>query len=127
MASISPGKGPLEGCHGAGKLLIRFALDDIQDRFGLCQVDPAVEEGPFGELSRPGEPGPMADHEGQYFSLAGEPAVRINLRHVLAGIGAGPSHEHREDLVHVGARLRVDDDAEGESVALEGRRWGFLV
>ena len=84
------------------QLAFAFALNDVEDGFGLGKVDPAVQEGPFGELAGFGEPCALPHHEGKDQPLDGRPAVGVDLRHGRPGVSARRPHKDGKYLVKVG-------------------------
>ena len=76
-----------------------FGLDQVDDRFGLGKVDPSVEKGPAGELPRLGQTGPATERRFQDFLENEDPAVGLDLGHILPGVGLGLGHEDRQDFV----------------------------
>jgi hypothetical protein len=52
----APAQRTAELLIGSGKGAFAVCLDEIDDRFSLAQVDPAVKEGPFGEFAGFGGP-----------------------------------------------------------------------
>ena len=53
----TPGESAFKLLRGDLRLVERLRVDEIADRFGLCEIDAAVEEGAHGELSGLGEAG----------------------------------------------------------------------
>ena len=64
---------PFTWAQGACQLALALALYDVEDGFGLGEVDPAVQEGPFREFPRLGEPCAAPAHEGEDRPLGRDP------------------------------------------------------
>ena len=74
-------------------------MKDIQHSFGPGEVDSAVQEGSFSELSRSGRSGPQLENgledgfDDQGIAVAGD------LNEILAGVGLGVRPESDDDLI----------------------------
>ena len=75
-------------------------IDDVHDAFCFCQIQPAVQESPFGEFAGLRRPGPCPEGQGQDFLQGLPPAMALDLAHIFPGIGMGPGHVHGQHLVH---------------------------
>ena len=94
------GAGELPGGlpHGGGGLRV----DEIRHRLRLGQIQLAVEEGPPGELPRPGLPHPLGKQGLQPQLEHRRRAVALKLRRVLPGVAAGRPGDGGQGLVNGG-------------------------
>ncbi len=91
-------------------------LHDIGNRFGLDQVDPAVHEGPPGELPRFGQPNPLGHDEIQDSSNGQGSPVAMDLHHVLAGVRIRRPHDNHQGFVDNGVVPGIANMSVGEPV-----------
>ena len=78
------GAGELPARHPGGCLGLR--INEIGHRLGLHQVQLSVQEGPAGELSRAGLPGPLGEQGLQRQRQHHRGTVALELGRILAGI-----------------------------------------
>jgi hypothetical protein len=74
-------------------------LNQVNDRFGLGEIDPAVEKGSLSKLPGLGQAGSALQNRIQDFLENQNPAVGLDFHHVFAGVGSGLFHENRQDLI----------------------------
>ncbi len=95
-----PGQGPGELSRRRADALRRLGLQQVGHRLGLGEVQPAVQEGPFGKLSGLRQTGPrgaeglqsQGEHHGR--------AVALELRRVLPGIAVRRAGDRSQHLIH---------------------------
>ena len=79
------GESALQRTDGAARGRRRRCIDQVDDRFGLGQIELAIEEGAAGELSGFGQTGAEIKASGQQHLQDDHPAVPLQLKDVLAG------------------------------------------
>jgi len=84
-------------------------VDQIRGRFGLEQIELAVEHRPAGEFPRTCGPCPRRHERRHGFAGNEQAAVRRQLNQVLTGVGAGRGKAGDEHVVHGVARRRVHE------------------
>src|SRR5439155_12589448 len=99
-------------CRGAG-------VDQIARRFGLQQVELAVQERAARELTGLGRAGTRQDKGGDARGGNEEPAVRRDLHQILARERARPGKARRQDLIE---RLAAGGVDEARAARRAGRR-----
>jgi hypothetical protein len=80
--------------------LRRDRIDEIGDRLGLDQIDPAVGIRAERELARCRKPGAMGHGQFNDPRQQHRAAVSTHLHHVVAGIGMRRGKPGEHDLVH---------------------------
>ena len=85
-----PGQHPGAPRQGGFPGLLPAGGDKAHHRLGLGQVHLAVEEGPAGELPRPGGSGPGIQHQLEQALCHVQPPVAGELHHVLTGVAFWP-------------------------------------
>ncbi|CUO49160.1 Uncharacterised protein [Flavonifractor plautii] len=84
--------------HGGGGL----RLEEIRHRLRLGQIQFSVEEGPLGELPRPGLPDALGKQGLQRHRQHCGRAVALQLRRVFAGVAVGGTGDRGQHLVDGG-------------------------
>jgi hypothetical protein len=98
-------------------------LNQVNDRFGLGEVDPPVEESSLSKLPGLGQTGSALQNRIEDFLENQNPAVGLDFHHVFAGVGSGLFHEDRQDLIDhpaAGGVLGAKDFSEVKPVGNEG-------
>ena len=119
-----PGQGAGELAGGLAGGRGGFSVDEVDDRLGLGQVQLAVEEGPLGELPRPGRPGPSGIQSLQDQGEDHGGAVALQLRCLLPGVAVGgPADKGQAGVQHL-ARLVGHGAVEQVAVGCSGQGLG---
>ena len=116
------GGGHAGGAFGAG-------MDEVEDGFGLGEVELAEEEGALGEFAGFGLPGAGAE-EGVEDAVGGLRAtVAVDFDGIFAGIGMGGAEKKHEGVIEGFVGLGIDDLAVGKGAggALGGEGGGAGV
>jgi hypothetical protein len=98
-------------------------LNQVNDRFGLSEVDPAIEEGSLGKLPGLGQAGSALQNRIQDFLEDQKAAMGLDFHHIFPGVGSGLFHENRQDLIDHpagGGALGAEDLPEVELMGKEG-------
>jgi hypothetical protein len=93
------GDGAVALMLGKGDRCFRFCTDDIDDRFGLKEIDPAIEERTPGKLPRFGQTGPAAKDRLQQLLHDDRPSVTVNFRNIFTGKTARRAHDDDQNLI----------------------------
>ena len=88
------------------RLVERLRVDEIADRFGLGEIDAAVEEGAHGELAGLGEARSGGDAQLDDVPEHDRRAVGGDLDDVVGGVGMGLGEVGDDDFVDAGAGSR---------------------
>ena len=86
-----------------------MGADDVNDRLGLAEIDPAIEEGPAGKFSRFRQASPGGKHQFEDESQDSRTAVAVDLDDILTGVTVRGGHVRDQDFVQALAGNRVRD------------------
>ena len=80
-----PGKTTLQRAYGTACGYRCRRVDEVDHRFGLSQIELAVEKSTAGELPRLGEAGAQIEASGQQHLHDYRPAVPLQLQNIFSG------------------------------------------
>ena len=103
------GEFSLQAVDGGGKSFGCLCRDQVEDGFGLGEIEAAVQEGPLREFPSLGRARPCTDDFGKDGPEDQRAAVAADLERVFAGVGVGSLQKGDEDIVEDGPRLRGHD------------------
>ena len=99
---------PLQLVVGRASLERRHRVDEIAHRFGLHQIDPAVQKRAQRELAGFCQTRPLGHRRFDDRTQEDGAAVGADFDHILAGVRVRAGKERQDDLVAGAARLAGD-------------------
>ena len=111
---------PLELAQRQPPRRLGARVHQVHHRLSLRQVNAAIEEGAQRHLAGTGQPRARRQRQRQDAPQRQRRAVRLNLHHILAGVGARRAHEDCQRLVHQLAAGGVHDVAVDQQMRLSG-------
>ena len=101
------------------RLIERLRLDQVGHRFGLCQIDAAVEKGTHGELAGFGQPRPLRHRHLDDVLQDYRRTVAGDFDNVVGGVRLWLGKEGDDDLVDALAGSRLNQFTEMSASGLE--------